>query len=165
MEITEVRVFPVNEERLFQQPSHTPAEVKNIWRQIDKRGGVDALPEASLREVTGITEQALKDTRLTPAERGDFTHRLAEARQTQTQHHKARAATKIKPPVDMSRSNLPMGDAVFGKQPKVPGKSFPGLIRPGGWQNPASISVLSTSLLPSTVIATCMCTSLLPTGS
>ena len=107
------------------------------------------MPEALLREVTGITEQALKDTRLTPAEHSDFTHRLADARQAQTQYHKARAATKTKPPVDTSGSNLPMGELVFGKPPD-PGKSFPGLIQPGGWRRPASLTAPITFTDPLT---------------
>jgi hypothetical protein len=129
--------------------SHTTAELKTIWRRIDKRGGVDALPEATLREVTGITEQALKDTRLTPAERSDFTHRLAGARQAQRQHHKARAATKNQPPVDPSSWNLPMGESVFGKRPDS-GTSFPGLIQPAGRRRPASLTAPVTFIDPRT---------------
>jgi Subtilase family len=97
--------------------SHTAAEVKEIWRRIDQRGGVQALPETTLREATGITAQALKDAQLKPAERNDLTKRLADARQAQTQYHKAREATKNNPPVDTSTWKLPMGGSVFGTQP------------------------------------------------
>ncbi len=129
--------------------SLTTAEVKNIWRQIDKRGGVHALPEATLREVIGLTGQALKDTRLTPAERRNFTHRLADARQAQRQYHKAREATKSTPPVDTSSWDLLMGQWAFGKLPD-PGKSFPGLIQPAGLRRPAPLTAPVTFTDPLT---------------
>ena len=96
------------------------AQVKDVWQEVDKKGGIDAMPESAVRHLKGVTEQGLKNTDLTPAERGDLLRRLEETNRAQGQHHKAREATKNNPPVNPSSWNLPMGKTVFGTQAAQP---------------------------------------------
>ena len=70
--------------------SYSIAQVQDIWRQVDAKGGVYALPEDQVRQLTGMTQQVLKEPNLSAAERGDLQSKLASAKQAQQQFHQAR---------------------------------------------------------------------------
>jgi hypothetical protein len=145
--------------------NHSTSQVKDIWREVDQKGGIAAMPELTVRQLQGITEQGLKDSNLSAAENAELADRLRGANQAQGQYHKAREADKNNPPVDTSKWNLPMGGVVFGKQP-VPGPVLPGLdIKAQGTTNSnrSSPEINSAarnqepnqnSVLPSTLIRT-----------
>jgi hypothetical protein len=73
--------------------SYSTAQVKEMWRQINAaEGGVNALSEAEVRQLKGITQQALKDPQLTNAERTDLQGKLASTNEAQQKFHRARNA-------------------------------------------------------------------------
>ena len=101
--------------------NHSTAGLKEIWRKVDAAGGIDAMPEPSVRQLKGVTEQGLKNTDLTATERAALTKRLESANKAQRQHHKAREPNKNNPPVDTSTWTLPMDQTVLGER-KAPRK-------------------------------------------
>jgi hypothetical protein len=95
--------------------NYTTAGVKDVWRQVDSKGGIDAMPESAVRQLKGITEQGLKNTDLSATERAELMKRLEGVNKAQGQYHKAREANQNNPALDTSKWNLPTGEVTFGQ--------------------------------------------------
>jgi glutamate racemase len=66
------------------------SDVKRLWKDIDRAGGVGGLPEETIRRLQGITESAVKNSDASAADRAEFQRRLDRLGREQTKIHEAR---------------------------------------------------------------------------
>ncbi len=92
--------------------TRSTADVKKIWHAVDAKGGVNAMPEPTVRQLKGITEQALKAPKLSDADRAEFGKRLSETQRAQTKFHQSRQA------------QLVQRNQASAQNPYLPGESF-----------------------------------------